>query len=82
MLSLLEIAFAPRCNIFLLSCCRVQIPNGTIIIPNLASIHYDEKTYPDPYKFNPDRFIANANKDFQKPEKFMPFSAGLWLNLA
>jgi len=46
------------------------------VIPNLASIHYDEETYPEPLKFNPNRFIANANNDFQKPEKFMPYSAG------
>jgi len=36
------------------------IPKGTMIIPNVWSILYDEEMYPDPYRFNPDRYLVNG----------------------
>ncbi|KAJ7251374.1 cytochrome P450 [Mycena rebaudengoi] len=40
--------------------CGYRIPAGSIIVPNTWAILYDETAYPDPYKFNPDRFLLNG----------------------
>lgn len=32
------------------------IPKGTCVIPNLTALHQDSELYPEPKKFNPDRF--------------------------
>ncbi|KAJ7252463.1 cytochrome P450 [Mycena rebaudengoi] len=37
-----------------------RIPAGSIIIPNIWAMLYDEIAYPDPHKFNPDRFLLNG----------------------
>ncbi|KAL3876313.1 hypothetical protein ACJMK2_034175 [Sinanodonta woodiana] len=44
-----------------------------IIVP--AAIHMDKKVYPDPEKFDPDRFLPN-NVISRHPYAFIPFSAG------
>ncbi|KAI0094761.1 cytochrome P450 [Irpex rosettiformis] len=33
------------------------IPKGTTVLPNVWGILHDEQTYPDPLKFDPDRFL-------------------------
>ncbi|GJE87615.1 cytochrome P450 [Phanerochaete sordida] len=33
-----------------------RIPKGTTIVPNVWAILHDEKMYPEPLRFNPDRF--------------------------
>ncbi|KAJ7250572.1 cytochrome P450 [Mycena rebaudengoi] len=37
-----------------------RIPAGSIVVPNTWAMLYDEIAYPDPYKFNPDRFLLNG----------------------
>ncbi|KAJ7251368.1 cytochrome P450 [Mycena rebaudengoi] len=37
-----------------------RIPAGSIVVPNTWAMLYDEIEYPDPYKFNPDRFLLNG----------------------
>ncbi|KAF6029019.1 CYP2D6 [Bugula neritina] len=37
------------------------IPKGAVVLPNLASIHYDEETYAEPMTFKPDRFIEGGS---------------------
>ncbi|XP_063790601.1 cytochrome P450 2K1-like [Pseudophryne corroboree] len=51
------------------------IPKGTEVIPFLTSVLYDKSQWETPYKFNPNHFL-DANGKFQRPEAFMPFSAG------
>ncbi|CAH1961429.1 unnamed protein product [Acanthoscelides obtectus] len=43
-----------------------------IIIPTWA-LHYDEKYFPDPYKFNPERFLKRVNED---GFYYVPFGEG------
>ena len=50
---------------------NVIIPKGsTITIPSYA-IHTDAEYYPDPFKFNPDRF-TEANKLKRHPMTYLP----------
>ncbi|XP_071398518.1 cytochrome P450 2F2-like [Centroberyx affinis] len=52
-----------------------SIPRGTIVIPNLSSVLYEEGQWKFPRKFNPENFL-NDQGEFVKPEAFMPFSTG------
>lgn len=36
------------------------IPKGTVVLPNHWAIHLDPEVYPEPEKFNPDRFIKDG----------------------
>ncbi|XP_078081265.1 cytochrome P450 2J6-like isoform X2 [Mustelus asterias] len=51
------------------------IPKGTMVIPNLTSTMFDEKVWSTPHQFNPGHFLS-AEGRFEKPEAFIPFSAG------
>ena len=35
----------------------VQIKKGVIVTVSAFALHYDEEYYPDPYRFNPDRYM-------------------------
>ncbi|KAJ7251337.1 cytochrome P450 [Mycena rebaudengoi] len=52
-----------------------RIPAGSIVIANTWAILYDEIAYPDPYKFNPDRFLLNGqlNPDVRDPNAVFGF---------
>ncbi|KAF5897978.1 cytochrome P450 2F2-like [Clarias magur] len=51
------------------------IPKGTTIIPNLSSVLSEEGQWKFPHDFNPSNFL-NDQAQFEKPEAFLPFSAG------
>ncbi|KAI0691331.1 cytochrome P450 [Cytidiella melzeri] len=34
-----------------------RIPSGTTVLPNVWAILHDERTYPDPFRFDPERFV-------------------------
>ncbi|XP_075045021.1 cytochrome P450 2J4-like [Mixophyes fleayi] len=51
------------------------IPKGTVIIPDLSSVHYDESQWKYPHEFNPENFL-NEEGDLVKVDSFLPFSAG------
>ncbi|XP_041838882.1 cytochrome P450 2U1 [Melanotaenia boesemani] len=51
------------------------IPKGTVIFPNLWSVHRDPTMWEDPDTFNPARFLDSEGKLFRK-ECFIPFGIG------
>ncbi|KAF9240868.1 cytochrome P450 [Melanogaster broomeanus] len=46
------------------------IPKGTSVLPNVWAMLHDEKCYPDPLKFNPDRFADQARNNKLGINKF------------
>ena len=54
------------------------IPKGSVIIPNLASVHQDPTLWPNPEQFNPGRFLDEQGK-YRKPDEFIPFGIGTYV---
>ena len=52
-----------------------HIPKGTMVLPNLNSVHRDERYFPEPTTFNPSRFL-NEDGTVKRIEQLMPFSIG------
>ncbi|KAM3623677.1 uncharacterized protein V6R79_014196 [Siganus canaliculatus] len=52
------------------------IPKGTVVLPNLWSVHRDPTVWDDPDTFNPTRFLDNEGKLLRK-ECFIPFGIGV-----
>ncbi|CAA16294.2 CYtochrome P450 family [Caenorhabditis elegans] len=50
------------------------IQKGTGVIAQISTVMYDEKVFPEPYKFKPERFIENGK--FKKVDEVIPFSIG------
>ena len=50
------------------------IPKGTMIIPNMYSVHMNPKLWPEPEKFKPGRFLDSEGKIDKK--ELIPFSLG------
>ncbi|XP_066275493.1 cytochrome P450 2U1-like [Branchiostoma lanceolatum] len=53
-----------------------DIPQGTQMLMNLYSLHMDPAYWPDPDRFDPERFLDAEGNVVNKPESFMPFSGG------
>lgn len=53
----------------------VSIPQGTNIMIPIYAIHRDADVYPDPEKFDPERFSPDAITG-RNPYSYIPFSAG------
>ncbi|KAG6829830.1 hypothetical protein H0H92_003373 [Tricholoma furcatifolium] len=73
-----------------------RMPKGSVVIPNAWAMLHDENIYPQPFLFNPDRFIKNGKLDpnvrdpmhaafgFGRricPARYMAFSA-VWIAIA
>ncbi|EGT58974.1 CBN-CYP-33C9 protein [Caenorhabditis brenneri] len=52
-----------------------KIPKGTGVVAQISTVMYDEKVFPDPYTFNPGRFIDEDGK-LKKVEQLVPYSVG------
>jgi cytochrome P450 family 4 len=55
--------------------CGFDIPKGVSTVIHLFELHRDPKLYPDPEKYDPNRFI-DSNLEKNPPFSFVPFSAG------
>ncbi|XP_067106216.1 cytochrome P450 2U1 [Osmerus mordax] len=51
------------------------IPKGTVIVPNLWSVHRDPAVWDQPDLFNPGRFLDDQGR-LHRTEHFMPFGIG------
>ncbi|PAV60875.1 hypothetical protein WR25_17131 [Diploscapter pachys] len=45
-----------------------HIPARTIIVPQISTVMYDEKIFPEPYKFKPERHL-NPDSSLRKIEE-------------
>ncbi|CAH1802135.1 unnamed protein product, partial [Owenia fusiformis] len=54
------------------------IPKGTQIWPNLYGLHHDERFFPDPYTFKPERFLDQKGEMIPTDQRkyLMPFGGG------
>ncbi|EPQ52933.1 CyP450 monooxygenase [Gloeophyllum trabeum ATCC 11539] len=52
------------------------IPKGSIVFVNVWSILHDEKLYPDPSQFNPDRYMPGTEKTPQLDPREVAFGFG------
>ncbi|CAD5235212.1 unnamed protein product [Bursaphelenchus xylophilus] len=52
-----------------------HLKKGTAITPLISTLLYDEKVFPEPYKFIPERFL-DENGKVQKIKEMVPFSIG------
>ncbi|CAI4221588.1 unnamed protein product [Auanema sp. JU1783] len=50
-------------------------PQGVQLVLSPLILHYNEKAFPDPYKFDPDRFLPE-NLEKRNAYDYIPFSAG------
>lgn len=48
---------------------------GEVLYNMVNQVHLDPKHWPDPFKFDPERF-SDENKHNIKPFTFMPFGVG------
>ncbi|XP_055529175.1 probable cytochrome P450 9f2 isoform X2 [Wyeomyia smithii] len=54
---------------------RVKIDKWQTLWFPIAALHRDPQYYPDPYKFNPERF-SEENRDNINPAAYLPFGVG------
>jgi len=60
---------------YTLSGTNVNIPAGLVIQMNVLGIHRDPDHYPDPLRFDPDRFLPEE-KEKRHPCAYLPFGSG------
>jgi cytochrome P450 len=55
-----------------------HIPKGTFVALQLDKLHHDEREWPEPEKFKPERFLDSDGKcvGWNKVNGFLPFSIG------
>ncbi|EFN69191.1 Probable cytochrome P450 6a13 [Camponotus floridanus] len=54
---------------------KVELPSGMRVIIPIYGFHHDPNYYPDPMKFNPERF-TEENKRTRHPYTYLPFGEG------
>uniref|UniRef100_A0A0B7AM89 Cytochrome P450 n=2 Tax=Arion vulgaris TaxID=1028688 RepID=A0A0B7AM89_9EUPU len=73
--SIAALAIAHECNTDI-TIRNYTLPKGTIIIPNIDSVSYDEKIWGENvHTLKPERFIDDNGK-LKNPEEFIPFGIG------
>ncbi|KAI1706699.1 cytochrome p450 domain-containing protein [Ditylenchus destructor] len=52
-----------------------KLPKSTNVVPQISCVLFDEKTFPEPNRFKPERFLGKSGQ-LLKVEEFIPFSIG------
>uniref|UniRef100_A0AC35FMZ9 Cytochrome P450 n=1 Tax=Panagrolaimus sp. PS1159 TaxID=55785 RepID=A0AC35FMZ9_9BILA len=52
-----------------------NIKAGTVLMPQIGVIHFNEENFPNAEEFNPERFL-NENGEYKPNKKFIPFGMG------
>ncbi|VDN23562.1 unnamed protein product [Cylicostephanus goldi] len=52
-----------------------HFPQGTLVIPQISILMNDERIFPDPKRFRPERFL-DENGKLRRIDEFLPFSVG------
>uniref|UniRef100_A0A1I7XP90 Cytochrome P450 n=1 Tax=Heterorhabditis bacteriophora TaxID=37862 RepID=A0A1I7XP90_HETBA len=45
-----------------------KLPKGTVVLPQYGTVHYDQRYYPEPDKFRPERFLDQDGYYRKRPE--------------
>ncbi|XP_074646309.1 steroid 17-alpha-hydroxylase/17,20 lyase-like [Tubulanus polymorphus] len=53
-----------------------DVPKGSQVWANIYASHHDEKIWPDPDEFKPERFIQKDGKIMPRPRSWLTFGAG------
>ncbi|KAK2467136.1 hypothetical protein APHAL10511_000685 [Amanita phalloides] len=53
-----------------------SVPKGSVIMTNLWNILHDQELYPDPFRFNPERYIAVDGEPVQRDPRTICFGYG------
>ncbi len=57
-----------------------HLPKGTKVHISIWGVHHDEKFWPQPNVFRPERFLAGAAEaEGRHPNAFLGFGVGAWL---
>ncbi|XP_056631073.1 methyl farnesoate epoxidase-like [Diorhabda sublineata] len=56
--------------------CGYSIPEDTIILTNLFSVHMDDKNWTNPYEFRPERFLDRNGDLILNNKYYIPFGSG------
>ena len=54
---------------------NIKVIKGQLWMASVIALHYDEELYPNPEKFDPERF-REQNKQSRENETYLPFGAG------
>ncbi|MFJ9456212.1 cytochrome P450 [Kitasatospora sp. NPDC101447] len=55
--------------------CGVELPQGAELVYSAVTMHRDPAYYPDPLRFDPDRWLGRTEKDLP-PGAYVPFALG------
>ena len=55
---------------------NVTLFKGALVFVGVSAIHHDPEYYPEPERYNPDRFMPE-NKHLLVPYSYLPFSLGI-----
>lgn len=68
----------PHSNVTDLDFCGYRIPKKSMIVPLQWAVHMDPEYWPEPERFQPERFL-DENGRFFKPDSFIPFQLGEYI---